>query len=409
MKLSTLLAAALFSFTPPNIVVILCDDWGVDKAFHAYPGAQPDLPNLLAFRTRALEFTNAYVCPVCSPTRACLLTGRYPFRTGVGTTVAWQSFTFGLPLSEITLAEILPHTSAVVGKWHLSSLSSGGLAGPGLQGFGYFDVAMGNLGDIPGEGYYDWTHNFNGVMVETTEYATIYQVDAAISWMTSAPTPFFLYLPTSAPHNPWHNPPADLQTYDLTNPTIPLQYDAAMQALDTKLGEFLAAVPRNTYVFILGDNGTPDLVVDGSPFLENKGTVYEGGVRVPLLVVGPKVQPGTCAALVHGVDVFATILDICHSPASRQDGVSFRPCFQHPEQSPRTSVFVQKFAPNGFGVKTVDEWAVRDARYKLLYDNEAYSLFDLLADPYEYSDLLLDGTSPAEQQIIDVLLSEKPQ
>lgn len=311
---------------PRNILLLILDDWGIDSSpidnnTTLNPSATfPNMPNLQALADRGIRFTNGYVQPVCSPTRATILTGRNPTRHGVGDPTLAGSF----PASELTIPEIFtaensPYALATFGKWHLG----GGNDGPATLG-GWTDF-RGIIGGGVGN-YYSWNKTVNGITTTSTTYTTTDQVNEALNFITTSEgnsTPWFAWVAFNAPHTPFHNPPSSLHSH----PTYAVDengeilneedqrpaYEAALEALDTELGRLLASVdPATTNIILIGDNGTPGQVVQ-EPFTTRhaKGSLYEGGVHVPFVIAGPDVVlPGTSSRFVHCVDLFSTILEL---------------------------------------------------------------------------------------------------
>jgi arylsulfatase A-like enzyme len=397
---------------PPNIVVIIADDLGVDLV-RSY-GESPEAPctthmDLLA--SQGLLFRNCWANPVCSPARAALLTGRYGVRTGIGK--ALMTNEPGLSLAETTLPEILQaYQSAAVGKWHLSGNS--GLLHPNETGFDHFAGFM-NAELI---NYFNWPKVVDGVSSQSTTYSTIDITNEAIASMSTMQEPWFLYVAYNAPHTPIHVPPAELcennlcpgqYCSNLTGSSDEMEKARAMvESLDSEIGRLLATldtVDPNAYVFLLSDNGT-GRPVSIAPFLpaHAKATAYEGGVNVPLIVRGPGVATGECDALVSIVDLYATIADIAGVPSVAEDSVSFVPCLANPSASPRPDVYTELFTPTGGGPLYADHLrAAREARYKLIREvGHADEFYDLLLDPFESTNLL-PTLNTNEQAAFDAL------
>jgi arylsulfatase A-like enzyme len=415
---------------PTNVLVVVLDDWGIDNfgRYGAHPDAPPT-PTLDALADIGVLFRRAYVSPTCSPTRAQILTGRHSFRIGVGEPINdWQNVP-ALAFDEVTLPEIFDAVAepaiatSAVGKWHLGSVAVGGADHPTLQGFDGFSGTLGNL--FFGETFTSYAKVVNGVSQPSSVYATTEQVDDALARIAAMPQPWFLYLSFNAPHKPFHVPPAHLHTYTLSGDpeqTAAEHYRAAVQALDAELGRLLASmdaeVRANTTVVVVGDNGTPNEAatppaVDG----QNKGTLYEGGVNVPLIVAGKHVeQPGRESdALVHAVDVFATLAELLEvdyragiGDNRPVDGLSFADVLRDPAApGPRTSVFVERFSPNGPGPYSSQGWMVRDVRWKLMRRvGQADLFFDMQGQLREPAPLDLGALDPEQQAAYDALVAE---
>lgn len=379
-----------------NVLVVVMDDVGVDKvASYGKQHRPPPTPTLDRLASDGVRFTRVWSHPVCSPTRASILTGRLSRRTGIGMIIdSWKNEP-ELAESEITIPEMLGRASrrwdsSAVGKWHLASKRSGDPAThAGRQGFGWWAGTLGNLRDDYGDdrgggyGYTRWLENDNGKVKEATGYVTSDTADDAIARMGAMQEPWFLYVAFNAAHFPAHVPPASLVDTKGLGPRSPELdlYDAMVQALDHEIGRMLDAMdPKlraRTTVMVVGDNGTPDFGVRPPLDPERaKGSVFELGIHVPLIVTGPYVsKPGSeSRALVHTADLFATVADIAgvdpNSLGRPIDGVSFLPSLADPGRPGRQYVYTEKFAPNGPGPYDRLITALRDDRYKLVVDRK---------------------------------------
>jgi len=403
-----------------NVLLLLADDLGVDRvgAYAAVPdpGHTPVIDSLAA---QGVLFRHAWATPLCSPTRASILTGQYPSRQGVGEPILATSDTHELWPGEVTLPRLLEPVVAceLVGKWHLGLNQPTTLAGlgPPLQhplacGFrswiGTFVILQ---AQVIGDGYYDWTEVVDGVQVQSTVYNTTAIVDEALQVVASTPEPWFLDVSFNAPHTPFHKPPPQLHTFDLPPAVaddMPLHQKAAVEAMDTEIGRLLSSmdpqVLAHTLIIFAGDNGT-DQHATTPPFLPEhaKGTVYEGGLGVPLIVAGPGVVAGAeCEALVSLTDLFATIADVFGvAHPTGIDSVSMLPYFSDPAQpSLRSTMFSEWFDPLGFAPWSERHRAARNEQFKLMrhevHQNLTEEMYDLQADPFEQRDLLLAPLSP---------------
>ena len=336
------LAFILGAQSQPNVVIIMTDDqgWG-DFGHHGNPVLEtPALDQLARQSARLTEF---YVHPVCTPTRAALMTGRYPQRTRAFDTWVGRAM---LDPAEVTIAELMGEAgwaTGIFGKWHLGDCYPMRAMDQG------FDEALvirgGGIGQPAdpegGEGKYtDPVLFHNGKRVESKGYCTDVYFDAGIKWMRqqhAAKKPFFMYLPTNAPHGPFHDVPMDLyQKYldkDLAaafvqpdiGHALPEKFDrdklarifAMIENVDqnvAKLDKVLneLEIAENTIVIFMDDNGPNTRRAVGGR-LGMKASVFEGGVRSPLWVRWPaklaaKDVAGTVGA---NIDVLPTILDAC--------------------------------------------------------------------------------------------------
>jgi arylsulfatase A-like enzyme len=394
---------------------------------------KPKMPTVEKLCSEGVVFDNMTASPLCSPSRAAALTGKYAYRTKVGTVDDELSVDETTVLDVVTAAPV-PYANAVIGKWHLGPQDDP--THPQRLGAQYFDGFLG--GTV--RDFSSWQRVTQGQTATSSIYTTTALTDSAVSWTAKQTKPWLLWLAYNAPHTPFHSPPANL----LSNSTLSgtpadiLQnpqpyYMASLEALDTELGRLLRSLPAatrsNTVVLFMGDNGTPGRVVQ-APFTSAtaKGTISEGGVHVPLIVAGAGVteKGKRSAALLNGVDVFPTIAELARTKASGPiDGVSFAAqltnaaapgarafayseLFSQPATvAPATNSTTVAAAGAGTGQRrrpganagaaggaaNADVWAVRDDRYKLVHDvtTGVEQLYDLQSDPGEASALPIDG------------------
>ncbi len=403
---------------PPNLLVIIADDLGTDglKMFNSDPRASlPPTPNLDSLKASGVLFRNAYGYPTCSPTRSTILTGRYGFRTGIGYALADPKEPV-LRASEITLPEVLTATAqgqpgyrhANIGKWHLSF----GASDPNtLGGWQHFSGVL--AGALPS--YDRWPKTVNGTTTSGySAYATTDNVNDALDWIgQQGDAPWLLWMAFNAAHTPYHKPDNALHGYDrLPDSLVAIQasprpyYEAMVEALDTEIGRLLRGVDRSrTTLVFLGDNGSLATVIQPPYAVERgKGTLYQGGIRVPLLIAGPSVvRPGRESThVVHTVDLYATLLELAGAsltstiPAGHPvDSRSLVPIlndqpFQPGEEAVLSENFSATLAPDHAGR------AALDARFKLIrFDDGASGFYDLVQDPLETTNLLATGGAAA--------------
>ncbi len=408
----------------PNVLLVIADDLGVDKLRAEFPELTdlPPQPTLDRLSAEGVRFRHAWVTPLCSPTRAALLTGRHPHQLGVGEALPERE-PLQMPLGELTLAEALRdagYATGAFGKWHLSTFSAvNGVDHPNLQGFQRY---AGGLGNFNGSAYDAFLKVEDGAVSTRTVYATTDEVDDALAWLADAPEPWFAMVAFHAPHTPLHHPPDAL----LSAPLPPdageyAMWSAMVEAMDSELGRLLDGIPADaaerTTVFFIGDNGTVDDAIT-PPFRPEraKGSVYEGGVRVPWIVVGPPVgSPGsTSDALVHAVDLFPTVLDLAGVPEPDAGGLrvghSLVPHLADPDlPSPRTYLHTERFGDfNGPPFRN-HRWAVRNDTHKLVgYDGDTGRttlLYDLATSAVDEGDPLPEPLSPEQALVRDELLA----
>jgi arylsulfatase A-like enzyme len=397
-----------------NILLLIADDMGVDVTGFYPSGVRvattppaPPTPNLAALAADGVLFTRAWAYPLCSPTRAAILTGRYGFRTGIGT--AKTSDLPELKLSELILPELFQqaapnYTLAHIGKWHVSS----GVLDPNTHGWPHY--AGPTLGRI--NNFYRWPKVVDGVASTSQVYATTATVNdalAVIQEATAANQRYFLWVAFNASHNPFHKPPNELHSRDnLPTSGAPIRsyYEAMVEALDTEIGRLLQAVDlTTTTVIFVGDNSTPSGVV-AKPYSMTKAktTMYQGGVAVPLVVAGESVSGAgrTVSAPTSVVDLFPTILELggidlsSALPAGLKiDGISLLPYLAdraHP--SPRSWIYSERFNMTYDG-----DWrrTIYEAGYKLIerYDGSR-EFYNVANTPLEKVNLLSRPLTPFE-------------
>ncbi len=309
----------------PDIVFILADDLGhCDVGFTGGKVIRtPNLDKLAAAGTRLKQF---YVQPVCSPTRASLMTGRYPIRLGLQVGVIRPHSAYGLPLEERTLAGALKqvgYTTAICGKWHLGDFDKA--YWPNARGFdhwyGHLFGALDYNTHIR-DGELDWYRN--GQKCNDEGYTTHLVAREAVGVIARQPKdkPLFLYVPFNAVHAPWQVPQKYMQPYAaLKDPRR--TYAGMVAALDEAVGQIIAAVEKagrrdNTLFVFSSDNGgpAPGRVTDNSPLRAGKGTVYEGGTRVCAFATwdGHLKAGSSVEAPLHMVDWYPTLLTLAGAP-----------------------------------------------------------------------------------------------
>ncbi|HEX6012992.1 MAG TPA: sulfatase-like hydrolase/transferase [Geminicoccaceae bacterium] len=411
-----------------NILLLIADDYGIDVTRY-YPLADrrtttpeaPPAPNLANLARNGLLFRNTWAQPSCSPTRATMLTGRYGFRTGIGKPVPHDpgaaAPTFSL--DEFTLPEAfqarpdLNYLLLHVGKWHLSR----GASDPNQHGWPRFSGPHPELARL--ESHFQWPKVVNGVETTSTVYATTDQVNdivQAIAEAKAADRPYFIWGALSAPHSPYQKPPNHLHSRDSlpsSGATRRAYFEATVEAMDTEIGRLLRSVElATTTVIFLGDNGTTGSVIESPyPSSKDKGTLYQGGVHVPLLIAGAGVEePGrTIPQLVNTTDLFPTILQLAGiDPAAalpagtKTDGVSLLPYIEnkaHPK--PRAWAYAEQF-PTRWNARW--QRTIRDGRYRLIEGADgAREFYDLSTDAFESRNLLRQTLTSTQSQRLRAL------
>lgn len=397
----------------PNMVVLVLDDVGSDYigAF----GGKPR-PHIDALASDGLIFRNAYTSPMCTPSRVNILTGKYARHFGLGDVVSGKTRRNAVPLEELTLAEVLGtvgYDSSAIGKWHISGQGTeDALNNPVNQGFRWFSGTIDNLGkssDAKKLSYTRWQKNTNGKKAWTTEYATTAAVDDAIARIGVMREPWLLYVAFHASHVPLHTPPEHLLTGPPLGPDAPNadKFEAMTTALDLEVGRLLAEVDRtDTAVVLISDNGTPHHVAGNKRV---KGTVYEGGVKVPMIMALPQGPKGETDALVHSVDLLPTLATLAGVEVEHAvDGEDFSNLLTDPAQAHRSYVYSEHFKPIGKGPYKKDRRAVRNARYKLIRTTKGEFLYDLKTDPGEETNLIGDGDLASVRSELTSFLDDQP-
>jgi arylsulfatase A-like enzyme len=392
---------------PPNVVVILADDLGSGDL--ACCGARDmRTPHLDGLFAAGMRFSHFYAnsC-VCSPTRAALLTGRYPDLVGVpGVIRTHAEDSWGcLASSAVLLPKLLKdagYRTAIVGKWHL------GLESPNLPNERGFDHFHGFLGDMMDDYLTHRRHGKNYLRLNDKEIDPKgHATDLFTGWACDfikeqkADRPFFLYLAYNAPHAPIQPLPEWVEKVHKRQPEIDAKRAkliALIEHMDDGVGKVLAAlkeagVDQNTLVIFTSDNGGQlDLGASNGPLRGSKGSMYEGGLREPMAAAWPgKIKPESRSERVClTMDIFPTVLEAAGVASHNEiDGVSFLPTLMGKEgaEVERTLFFVRREGGVAYGGKTID--AVRKGDWKLLQNSPfgPRELYNLRTDPQEKENL----------------------
>lgn len=399
------LSATPEASSSPNILFLLADDVGLDGAVGYDIGEEkPNMPHLTSLMDEGLTFDNAYACPLCAPTRASFLTGQYGFRTGVVDVSRTSILDNQETIVQSYMGETSPYSysSALIGKWHVSRNSND----PENMGIDYFAGIMG--GGV--EDYYQWTLTEDGKESTSHEYATAKLTDLAIEWIDSQEGPWFCTMAYNSPHTPIHLPPESTYTIeglsgtesDIKNNPIPY-YLAMMENLDYEIGRLLDSLTEeeraNTIIVYMGDNGTEKIVVQ-EPFTrqKSKGSLYEGGIAVPLVVAGSGVSRTgeRDSSLISVVDLFSTFSQMAGASESRyEDSISFLPLLSQEGTGEREFVYSDLNSVHRQTKAVTEGYSIRDSHYKLILSESlgvvTEKLYDLLSDPFEEQDLLKRG------------------
>ena len=363
-------AGGVLAAAKPDVVILLVDDLGYrDVGFAGCTEIRT--PQIDKLAKAGAVLSQFYVQPLCSPTRASLMTGRYPMRYGlqVGVIRPWAEY--GLPLEERTLAKGMKeagYTTAICGKWHLGSFDKA--YWPNGRGF---DHAYGHLfGAIDyfthiRDDKLDWYRN--GEPLQEEGYSTHLVAAEAVRVIERQPKdkPLFLYVPFNGVHSPWQVPEDYAKPYaSLGNPRG--TYAGMLAAVDEAVGRIVGAVEKagrrpNTLFVFSSDNGgpAPGKVTDNGVLRAGKGTVYEGGVRVCAFATWDGHIPAgtTRDGLMHIVDWYPTLLKLAGAPLEQPlplDGVDAWPMIVDGKPSARTEVLCNT-TPGG-GALRMGDWKV---------------------------------------------------
>ncbi|GAB3547203.1 arylsulfatase [Spirosoma fluminis] len=387
LGLNTILPAAAVR---PNVVFILTDDqgWG-DLSLHG--NRFVETPNIDRLARNGAQFDRFFVSPLCAPTRASLLTGRYHLRTGtVSVTQGWER----MRSAELTLAEVFRqngYATGCFGKWHNGEHAP---EDPNGQGFDEF------LGFCAGHwnNYFDTDLQQNDRMVPTKGFITDVLTDAALHFISKHKArPFFCYVPFNAPHSPHQVPDRYFDKYKakgLDNEQASIY--GMVENIDDNVGRLLVrldqlGLAQNTIVVFATDNGPNGHRFNGQ-MKGIKGSVDEGGVRVPLFMRWParirpqtRIRPNTA----H-IDLLPTLVDLCglrFRPTNPIDGRSLADLVLGKVDTLPDRLLFTHVAGMSAGRLPAQPGAVRTAQYRLVRQKEQTQLYDMLGDPSQSTDL----------------------
>ncbi len=359
---AALLALPASAADKPHIVYLMADDLGWHDL--GYLSKEIRTPSIDRIAEGAVRLNQFYVQPHSSQTRAALLTGRYPFRYGLQTLSILPQSNYGLPAEERTLAQALKdagYRTALVGKWQLGHAKPEML--PTRRGFdSFYGTLAGGIDHFTKQGPrgYDWRRNDKPL--KETGYVTTLLGKEAASVIAGHDTtkPLFLFVSFTAPAAPMQAPKEYLDRNSAIKDEARRTYAGMVSALDDAVGAVLAALDKkgmadNTILVFHSDNGgavvhkfpTGDGDVDrgaadNSPYRDGKGSLYEGGVRVPALLKWPKgTEAGVTTALMHVTDMYPTLLTLAGASLDQRkllDGVNQWPTIKDNKLSPRKDI-----------------------------------------------------------------------
>lgn len=392
----------------PHIVHIVADDLGwKDVGFNGCEDIKtPNLDRLASSGARLEQF---YAQPMCTPTRACLMTGRYPFRYGLQTAVIPSVSAYGLDTAEWLLPQALKeagYKTAIIGKWHLGHADQ--KYWPRQRGFDYqYGALIGELDHFTHDehGVLDWFRD-NAPVREEGYTTTLLGKDAArLIEEHDTSVPLYLYLAFNAPHTPYQAPEEYIDRYpDIADPTR-RTYAAMVACLDDEVGRVLAALEKrgmrdNTLIVFHSDNGGTrsamfagvmadmskvKLPCDNGPYREGKGTLYEGATRVCALANWPgHIKAQSVEGLIHAVDLYPTLAALAGASTAKckpLDGLIVWDTIAEGKPSPRTELVYNVEPFRG---------AVRQGDWKLIWRTllpSSVDLYNIAQDPSERSNL----------------------
>lgn len=418
----------------PNVIVMLVDDWGWTDA-GCFGSDLYQTPNIDRLAARGMKFTSGYAaCTVCSPTRASMMTGMYPARTHVtdwipghvrkNAAMQVPDWTQRLELGHTTIAEAMRaagYHTAHVGKWHLTPRSNDpAVIEPYYPQHQGFDINIaGNQWGSPGSYYYPYhrgkadapsAHTVNfPADVPQGRYLTDMLADQALDLIKRwGDEPFFMYWAFYAVHTPLQGRPDLVDKYrQIIKPNMQhnnADYAAMVTAVDEALGRLVDQLDKQgiadrTVIILTGDNGGLILgkhpPTNNAPLRAGKGSAYEGGVRVPTIILWPGVtKPGSvCDEPVITTDYYPTILDIVRVPGDAKhnanvDGLSLVPLLKNPEaQLDRDAIYWHYPHYHPGGAAPYAAIRARDWRLVEFYEDDHVELYNLADDTGEKHDL----------------------
>ena len=389
--LQSVFALSAATDSRPNVILIMTDDQGYGD-IGSHENEIIDTPNLDQLAEDGARFENFFVSPLCAPTRASLLTGRYHIRTG---TVNVSNNLEIMRSEETTVAELFKangYETALFGKWHNGEHYP---HNPNGQGFDEFiGFCAGHFGN-----YFDPVLEHNDGSIETEGFITDVLTDKAMEWIeANQEKPFFCYIPYNAPHTPFQVPDSYFEKYkargcDVKTATL----YGMVENIDDNIGRLLRNIKElgletDTIILFLTDNG-PNTPRYNAGMKGYKGHVDEGGVRVPLFVCWPgKIQPNIAIhELAAHIDILPTVIDICQIkiPENLQlDGISLKSGLLDIEPLPNDRlIFTHRYRGIEEGSINAFNGSARNSQYRYVRRRGEEQLFDLINDPGQKMDI----------------------
>ena len=398
---------ALFSQQQsPNILLIIADDMGIDST----PGFGinedlPSTPTLDSFREKGLSFTNCWAAPQCSPTRAAIMSGKYGIKTGVMRPPKILETSHTSLFTKIKEQSITDYSMGLIGKWHIGGSDTSNYSHPKDSGVPYYEGVFTSQVDD----YYNWTKvNSEENEEQVAEYVTAHLTNNAISWIDNQTKPWFLWLAHIAPHAPFQIPPEGTYTTSPTNNRT--TYLSMIESMDYEINRLLESMDaetlENTVIIFIGDNGTPGQANNYWPTGHAKASIYEGGVRVPMIITGKSVERvnEVETSLVQAADLHATILELAGVQllGGTDNSLSLKPALSFENQVSKKINYTDYESSN------TELWATRNDTYKLIEDeNGRVEFYNIITDIKEETNLI--GNLTTEQETIKTMLQQEAQ
>ena len=390
----------------PNILLIIADDMGIDST----PGFGinedlPSTPTLDSLREKGLSFTNCWAAPQCSPTRAAIMSGKYGIKTGVMRPPLILDTSHTSLFTKIKEQSITDYSMGLIGKWHIGGSGTSNYSHPKDSGVPYYEGVFTSQVDD----YYNWTKvNSEENEEQVNEYVTAHLTNNAISWIDDQTKPWFLWLAHVAPHAPFQTPPEGTYTTSPTNNRT--TYLSMVESMDYEINRLLESMDddtlENTVIIFIGDNGTPGQANNFWPNGHAKSSIYEGGIRVPLIITGKSVERvnEVEASLVQATDLHATILELAGVQllGGTDNSLSLKPALSFENQVSKKINYTDYESSN------TELWATRNDTYKLIEDeNGREEFYNIITDIKEETNLI--GNLTTEQETIKTMLQQEAQ
>jgi len=388
----------------PNILILLADDLGFGDV--GFNGSEIQTPNIDRIASEGVRLNQFYACPMCSPTRAGLMTGRYPIRFGLMRSVIPPHRDFGLSVNEETIADALGKAGynyrGIVGKWHLGHRRQEWL--PNSRGFTYYEGCLNGDADYfdrNRDGELDW--HINNTPSRKEGYTTDIIGEAAIGFIKSVPQnePFFLYVPFTAPHAPFQAKKEDMEKYPHREGLKKI-YAGMVDCMDQNIGKILKSIEErgqldNTFILFFSDNGGVLKAASNGKLRGEKLTPYQGGIRVvaaarwpPAGIMGGRVIEERMGY----IDVFPTLMAIANykgKPKNKLDGINILSGMKGAKLKDRNWFTYEDQKDD-----KIEDLAINNDQWKLVVNRGApdatnvpvtNQLFRIASDPYEKMDL----------------------